>query len=112
MAHRVLIVDDSGLMRNMIKQIIAVDDELEIRVQNGQVDYRTIHGAQPTSIRADRGTLNMPRTNATLTVAQNQGRGSVSVVQQPASWNGYTTVIRVKDPQGGYGFYDFNLIWQ
>jgi hypothetical protein len=54
----------------------------------------------------------MPRTNATLTVAQNQGRGSVSVIQQPAQWNGYTTVIRIKDPQGGYGFYDFNLIWQ
>jgi hypothetical protein len=89
-----------------------VDDELEIRIQNGQVDYRTIHGAQPTSIRADRGSLNMPRTNATLNVVQNQGRGSVSVIQQPAQWNGYTTVIRIKDQQGGYGFYDFNLIWQ
>jgi hypothetical protein len=89
-----------------------VDDELEIRIQNGQVDYRTVRGAQPTSIRADRGTLNMPRTNATLTVVQNQGRGSVSVIQQAAAWNGYTTVIRVKDSQGGYGFYDFNLIWQ
>ena len=89
-----------------------VDDELEIRIQNGQVDYRTVRGAQPTSIRADRGTVNMPRTNANLMVVQNQGRGSVSVIQQPAAWNGYTTVIRVKDPQGGYGFYDFNLIWQ
>jgi len=89
-----------------------VDDELEIRIQNGQVDYRTIRGAQPTSIRADRGTLNIPWNNATLTVVQNQGRGSVSVIQQPAQWNGFTTVIRVKDPQGGYGFYDFNLIWQ
>ena len=29
MPHRLLIVDDSGLMRNMIKQIIAVDGELE-----------------------------------------------------------------------------------
>jgi hypothetical protein len=71
-----------------------------------------MHGAQPTNIRADRGSVNMPRTNATLNVVQNQGRGSVSVIQQPAQWNGYTTVIRVKDPQGGYGFYDFNLIWQ
>jgi hypothetical protein len=89
-----------------------VDDELEIRIQNGQVDYRTIRGAQPTSVRADRGSVNMPRTNATLNVVQNQGRGSVSVIQQPAQWNGYTTVIRIKDPQGGYGYYDFNLIWQ
>ncbi|MEI9981873.1 MAG: response regulator [Aliidongia sp.] len=30
MAHRVLIVDDSGFMRNIVKQIIAVDDDLEV----------------------------------------------------------------------------------
>jgi hypothetical protein len=89
-----------------------VDDELEIRIQNGQVNYRTVHGAQPTSIRADAGNLNMPRSNGTLNVVQNQGRGSVSVIQQPSQWNGNTTVIRIKDPQGGYGYYDFNLIWQ
>ena len=89
-----------------------VDDELEIRIQNGQVNYRTVRGAQPTSIRADAGNLNMSRNNATLNVVQNQGRGSVSVIQQPSQWNGYTTVIRIKDPQGGYGYYDFNLIWQ
>jgi chemotaxis response regulator CheB len=28
--HRVLIVDDSGLMRNTIRQIIAADDELVV----------------------------------------------------------------------------------
>jgi hypothetical protein len=89
-----------------------VDGELEIRIQNGRVEYRNISGAQPTSIRADAGNLNMPRTNATVTVSQNQGRGSVFVAQQPSSWNGYTTVIRVRDPQGGYGFYDFSLMWQ
>ena len=89
-----------------------VDDELDIRIQNGQVNYRTVRGAQPTSIRADAGNLNMTRNGGTLNVVQNQGRGSVSVIQQPSQWNGYTTVIRIKDPQGGYGFYDFNLIWQ
>src|SRR2546430_9919788 len=31
------------------------------------------------------------------------GRGSVSITQQPSQWNGYTTVVRVRDPQGGYG---------
>lgn len=89
-----------------------VDGELEIRIQNGRVDYRNINGAQPTSIRADAGNLNLPRTNATMSVVQNQGRGEVFVAQQPSSWNGYTTVIRIRDPQGGYGFYDFSLLWQ
>ena len=30
MAHPVLIVDDSGFMRNIVKQILAVDEELEV----------------------------------------------------------------------------------
>lgn len=89
-----------------------VDDELEIRIQNGQIGYRTIRGNQPMNIRAELGNLNMPRNAANVMVVQNQGRGTVSVVQQPSSWNGYTTVIRIRDPQGGYGFYDFNLMWQ
>ena len=38
-----------------------------------------------------------------------QGRGTVYVAQQPNASNGYTAVIRVRDPQGGYGFYDFEV---
>jgi hypothetical protein len=89
-----------------------VDGELEIRIQNGRMSYRTISGQQPTNIRADAGNMNMPRGNANVSVVQNQGRGTVSVIQQPSSWNGYTTVIRIRDPQGGYGYYDFSLLWQ
>jgi hypothetical protein len=89
-----------------------VDDELEIRMQNGRVDYRTIHGNQPTSIRVNDVGSQMPRSNASLSVVQHQGRGNVAVIEQPTAWNGYTTVIRVKDPQGGYGYYDFDLVWR
>jgi hypothetical protein len=89
-----------------------VDGQLEIRIQNGRVNYRTLSGQQPTNIRADAGNMNMPRGAANVSVVQNQGRGSVTVVQQPSSFNGYTTVLRVDDPQGGYGFYDFSLLWR
>ena len=89
-----------------------VDGELEIRIQNGRIDYRTISGQQPMNVRADGGNLDMGRSDARVSVTQNQGRGSVSVVQQPSSWNGYATVIRIRDPQGGYGYYDFNLLLQ
>jgi hypothetical protein len=89
-----------------------VDGELEIRIQNGRVDYRTLSGAQPTSIRSNLGNGSVPRSNAIVSVVPSQGRGSVNVIQQPTSYNGYTTVLRVRDPQGGYGFYDFDLVWQ
>jgi hypothetical protein len=89
-----------------------VDDELEIRLQNGRVEYRTVRGAQPTSIRVNAGNTSTPRSNAQLSIAQSQGRGTVQIVQQPTQWNGNTTVMRVRDPQGGYGYYEFDLIWR
>src|SRR5207245_1334633 len=86
-----------------------VDGELEIRIQNGRMVYRNLSGQSPTGMRADAGNLSIPRNGAILSIVQNQGRGSVTVVQQPSQYNGNTAVIRVRDPQGGYGFYDFNL---
>jgi len=89
-----------------------VDGELEIRLQNGRVEYRNLSGAQPTNIRLDRGNMSMPQNGSQVAISQGSGRGSINVVQQPSSWNGYTTVIRVRDPQGGYGYYDFDLVWR
>lgn len=88
-----------------------VDDQLEIRIQNGRVTYNTLSGKQPLNVRATPGATGI-RLNGTVGVDQNSGRGSVQVVQQPSQWNSYTTVIRVRDPQGGYGYYDFDLVWQ
>jgi hypothetical protein len=98
--------------RTMLHWSGNVDDEVEIRIQNGRVDYRTLRGKEVTGVRYDGGNTSMPRGNANVTVVENSGRGSVTVVQQPASWNNYTTVVRIRDPQGGYGYYDFNLLWQ
>ncbi len=89
-----------------------VDGELEIRIQNGQVTYRNLSGNQPTSIRVNNGYMNVPRANSSVGVSMNQGRGQVFIAEQPSQRNGYTTVIRVRDPQGGYGYYDFDLMWQ
>lgn len=89
-----------------------VDDDMEIRIQNGRITYRTLSGKDPTGIRADQGNLNMPNGARGVSVVQNQGRGTVVVTQQPSSWNGYTTVLRIRDPQGGFGYYDFSLMWQ
>ena len=93
----------------MMRWMGNVDGELEIRIQNGRVDYRNLSGKQPTNIRSS-GSLASNRANGQVFIAQNQGRGSVTLVQQPSAYNGYTTVIRVRDPQGGYGFYDFNVM--
>jgi hypothetical protein len=88
-----------------------VDGDLEIRIQNGRVDYRNLSGSQPTNVRSNVGNTNARQTD-NLRVVINQGRGDVTVTQQPQQWNGYTTIIRVRDPQGGYGYYDFSIVRQ
>jgi len=71
-----------------------------------------MEGLGAAFIRADQANLNVPNGARGVSVVQNQGRGTVVVTQQPSSWNAYTTIIRIRDPQGGYGFYDFSLMWQ
>jgi hypothetical protein len=89
-----------------------VDGELEIRIQqDGRVTYRNLSGHQPTSVRANVGSVNI-RNGGSIGVVQNQGRGSITIIQQPSQYNGYATVLRVRDPAGGYGYYDFSLIRQ
>jgi len=105
-----------GMGRGMSDQTLLhwsgnVDGELEIRIRNGRVTYRNISGASPTGIRVAEG-RGASRTGGLVNISQSQGRGSVRVIQQPNYRNGYTTIIRVNDPQGGFGYYDFDVFWQ
>jgi hypothetical protein len=90
-----------------------VDDALEIRIQGDRVDYRTLSGKSVRNVRTDfsRGS-GIPRRDVQVVVTDQYGRGTVSVVQQPSSYNGYTAVIRVYDPRPGYGDYNFDISWR
>ena len=82
-----------------------VDGEIEIRLQGRRMDERVLSGG---AIRDERSSVTGDvRRDAQLVISQRSGRGTVYVVQQPSAYNGYTAVIRVRDPQGGYGYYDF-----
>lgn len=89
-----------------------VDAAMEIRIQGRRVDYRNVSGAGMRDVRYGFSGAPLPDRAAQVYVSANQGRGTVSVVQQPSEWNGYTAVIRVRDPQGGFGFYDFDVRWR
>jgi hypothetical protein len=89
----------------------AVDDEVEIRIQGRNVETRTLSGNEVRDVRANLNGRALPRRDLQVRVRQRQGRGTVSVVQQPGQWNGYTAVIRVRDRQGGFGIYDFDVSW-
>ncbi|HJQ21355.1 MAG TPA: hypothetical protein VJ867_13490 [Gemmatimonadaceae bacterium] len=98
--------------RSALRWSGAVDDEVEIRIQGRRVDYRTLSGAGTREVRSQVVGDGLPYRDAQIVVSQRQGRGSVFVVQQPSSRNGYTAVLRVRDPQGGFGYYDFDVSWR
>lgn len=89
-----------------------VDDALEIRIQGDRVSYRTVSGKSVRNVRADLVRGGLPRNDVQVTVTDYSGRGTVSVVQQPSSRNGYTAVIRVYDPRSGYGGYSFDVSYR
>jgi len=87
----------------------SVDSDVEIRLSGRQVDERALSGGATRDARSSVVGGGLPRRDVQLVIAQHQGRGTVYVAQQPTAYNGYTAVIRVRDPQGGYGYYDFEV---
>ena len=103
---------DNGTGRDVLRWSGDVDDALEIRIQGDRVDYRTLSGRSVRNVRADLTRGGLPRRDVQVVVTDNYGRGSVSVVQQPSAYNGYTAVIRVNDQRSGYGDYRFDVSWR
>jgi hypothetical protein len=87
----------------------SVDSDLEIRLSGRRFDERTLSGGATRDERSAVIGEGIPRRDVQLVISQRQGRGTVYVAQQPTAYNGYTAVIRVRDPQGGYGYYDFEV---
>lgn len=88
-----------------------VDHDLEIRLQPDGMWHHLQSGERPRDVSTS-GVRALPRRDGYLDVSMRQGRGLVYVVQQPSRVNGYTAVVRVRDVQGGFGYYDFDLIWR
>lgn len=84
-----------------------VDDDLRIAMRSGNIQSQVVAGAQTsTRGRVNRASV-LPRREGTVTVQLLEGRGTVRVIQQPTASNSFTTIIQVKDAQGGAGAYRF-----
>jgi hypothetical protein len=44
-------------------------------------------------------------------VLDQEGRGSVELVQQPSTSNSFTAVVTIRDDEPGADFYEFELTW-
>ncbi|MES2177523.1 MAG: hypothetical protein V4550_06625 [Gemmatimonadota bacterium] len=89
-----------------------VDGEAQVIWRANSVSQRTLSGG---SVRVQNSSVSgdpAERQYGQLTLNVRQGRGRVDVVQQPSAQNRWTGIIRIVDPQGGYGRYDIDARWQ
>jgi len=79
MTHSVLIVDDSGLMRNTIRQIIAVDPELEVvgEAEDGVVALEKIRSLKPDIVLLD---IEMPKLDGIAVLKRARLTSSAKVI--------------------------------
>lgn len=54
----------------------------------------------------------LPSREGEVSIRMLEGRGTADVIRQPSAENGFTTVIRIRDPKGGSGMYHIAVDWQ
>ena len=88
-----------------------VDREIRIQVDNRRASVLEVGSNERTRRRVNmQGSI--PNRPGTLYVQVLQGRGRVDVIQQPDARNGYTAVIRLRDPDGGAARYRIAAYWE
>ena len=88
-----------------------VDKTVVVRWRGDRAMLQTVDGATARNVRADVAGVGLPARDVNLRVVQREGRGNIVIEQQPSSGNNYTAVIRITDPQDGYGHYDFDVVF-
>jgi hypothetical protein len=89
-----------------------VDADADIHWRAGNVTQRNLNAnivRNPSSSVTGNVVVNRP---GQITVNMRAGRGTVEVVQQPDANNRWTAVIRIHDPQSGYGHYELDAFWR
>jgi len=89
-----------------------VDQEVRVQMRGGRTSVMGMGPREMTAYDQTRAVSAVPAADGYVSVEMLQGRGRVDVVQQPSAQNGYTTVVRVRDMQGGAGSYDIAAFWQ
>lgn len=88
-----------------------VDKSVRIQWHADRAMLQDVAGAPARNVRADVAGVGLPDRDVTLRIVKREGRGDIVVEQQPSSGNNYTGVIRIDDPDEGYGHYDFDVVY-
>ena len=87
-----------------------VDDRANIILRGSSIYAENVSGnGVQTSNQNVNGAL--PRRATTVTARRTNGRGDVTVIQQPTRSNNYTAIVQVYDRKGGSDNYGVEISW-
>ena len=87
-----------------------VDDRANIIIRGGSITAENVSGnGVQTNYQNINGSL--PRRAATVTARRSNGRGDVSVIQQPNRSNNYTAIVQIYDRKNGADNYAIEISW-
>ncbi|MFZ4627592.1 MAG: BON domain-containing protein [Blastocatellia bacterium] len=88
-----------------------VDGADEVLFTGAAATVRHLAGSPAREVRSS-FSAPLPLEPVAVRLLATDGRGPITIVQQPAAENGFTTIVRVDDRQrGGTGRYQFTLRW-
>ena len=88
-----------------------VDNKVHLLVRGNKIQTRTMEGKNYLDGTFTFTSL-LPKKEVTVGVNKMEGRGKVSVFQQPNSQNDFTAIIEVEDPGGGAKEYQLEIFWK
>ena len=88
-----------------------VDDYVELNIQGNRVRSREREGSQTLNEQVSFSNP-LPRANVTVSVRKRNGRGQVSVVQQPNQSNNYAAIVKIDDDKSGADDYEIEMEWR
>ena len=88
-----------------------MDGYVELIIQGNRVTSRERDGA-PTVNDQVNFSSPLPRADVRVSLNKRNGRGQVSVIDQPNQSNNYTAIIKIDDDKGGADDYEIEVEWK
>ncbi len=103
--------DGNGSRREVYEWNGVVDKEVRIQLHGNRAYVQPMGAGEDRNSRG-RVLNGLPQQTGNLVVQRLEGRGDVSVIEQPSARNGYTATLRIRDPRGGAARYRIVAYWE
>ncbi len=89
----------------------SVDDKVQLTITGITLEQKAISG-RPMPDGNHSFTAPLPQAPVAVTATKLEGRGTVSVIQQPTAENSFTAIIEISDTRGGAAEHLIDVSWR